>query len=297
MAAEPKLIKELRDRTNTGFLDCKKALEETNNDIEKAIVWLQEKGVAKAAKKAGRVAAEGIVRAAKNDKYAVLFELNSETDFVAKNELFQSLVSEIENVLLSNDFETLEDVMKLKIGSETVEQKVTDATAKIGEKITLRRVVKITPAAGEVVAAYTHANNRIASAVLVKGSNAESARNVAMHVAALNPNYDTENDLPAELKAQIEEEALADVKSNPKWDKLPEKVQKSMLEGKLRKAYDEKGILLFQAFVMEDSKTVAQYLNDNQLSLVESFRIEVGEGIEVKVVDFAAEVAEQMKAA
>ncbi|MGX9395864.1 translation elongation factor Ts [Mycoplasma sp. 1573] len=297
MAAEPKLIKELRDRTNAGFLDCKKALEETNNDIEKAIVWLQEKGVAKAAKKAGRVAAEGIVRAAKNDKYAVLFELNSETDFVAKNELFQSLVSEIENVLLSNDFETLEDVMKLKIGSETVEQKVTDATAKIGEKITLRRVVKITPAAGEVVAAYTHANNRIASAVLVKGSNAESARNVAMHVAALNPNYDTENDLPAELKAQIEEEALADVKSNPKWDKLPEKVQKSMLEGKLRKAYDEKGILLFQAFVMEDSKTVAQYLNDNQLSLVESFRIEVGEGIEVKVVDFAAEVAEQMKAA
>ncbi|MBN0919296.1 translation elongation factor Ts [[Mycoplasma] gypis] len=295
MAADTKLIKELRERTNSGFLDCKKALEETNNDIEKAIEWLQDKGVAKAAKKSGRIAAEGIVKAVKNDKYAVLFELNSETDFVAKNELFQTLVKDIENALLTNEFSTLEDVLELKIGSETIAQRVTDATAKIGEKITLRRVVKVTPAEGEVVATYTHANNRIASAVLVKGSNADVARNVAMHVAALNPAYDSPEQLPAETKAQIEADALESVKSNPKWDKLPEKVRQDMLSGKMRKAYDEHNILLFQAFVMEDSKTVAKYLEEHQLSLVESFRIEVGEGIEVKTVDFAAEVAEQMK--
>ncbi|QJG67052.1 translation elongation factor Ts [Mycoplasma phocoenae] len=295
MAADAKLIKELRDITNSGFLDCKKALEETNNDINAAIALLQEKGVAKAAKKASRVAAEGIVRAISNEKYSVLFELNAETDFVAKNELFQELVETIQKALLSNEFKTLEDALNIEVNGSSLESLVTNATAKIGEKITLRRVEKVSFTEGEVAAIYTHANKRIASIIHAKGTNGDAARNVAMHVAALNPTFDTENDLPVELKEKIHTEAVAECKENPKFDSLPEKVQNSMLDGKLRKAFNENNVLSFQAFVMEDSKTVAQYLSDNGLELIKSYRFEVGEGIEKKVVDFAAEVAEQMK--
>ncbi|MBU4690880.1 translation elongation factor Ts [Mycoplasma zalophi] len=294
MAADLKLIKELRERTNSGFLDVKKALEETNNDIEAAIKWLQEHGVAKAAKKASRIAAEGIVKASHNDKYAVVFELNSETDFVAKNDLFKELVVTIEKLLLENEFTTLEDVLKLKVDGVELQEMITNATAKIGEKITLRRVEKVTPNEGEVIATYTHANERIATIILAKGSNQESLRNVAMHVAALNPSYDFETQLPEELATKIKETALAEVKENPKFDKLPEKVQNDMLQGKLRKAYNENNVLVFQPFVMEDSKTVAQYMHDNNLELISSLRFEVGEGIEVKHVNFADEVAEQM---
>ncbi|TPI02397.1 translation elongation factor Ts [Mycoplasma struthionis] len=284
-------VKELRERTNSGFLDCKNALEETNNDIEKAIEWLQEKGIVKAAKKAGRIAADGIVRSAIKDNVAVLFELNSETDFVAKNQMFVELSNKIADVLLATKFEKVEDLADVKIDGMSIEENCNMLTAKIGEKISLRRAERLEANEGEVIAGYTHANNRVAVILSAKGTNAEHLRNVAMHIAALNPAHLFETCLnPEELK-----EIHDRVANDPKLQNKPEKIQESMKAGMLRKEFNEKGILMYQPFVMEESKTVAQYLKDSGLELLDAVRYEVGEGIEKKTVDFAAEVAEQMK--
>ncbi|TPE57552.1 elongation factor Ts [[Mycoplasma] falconis] len=290
MAVDLSKLKELRERTNSGFLDCKNALEATGNDIEKAIEWLQEKGIVKAAKKAGRIAADGIVRAAVEGNVAVLFELNSETDFVAKNQMFLDFANLLTSELLKTPFNTLEDLSSHKIDGSTIEELTTQLTAKIGEKITLRRAIRYEANEGEVVAGYTHANNRIAVIVKAKGDKAEELRHLAMHIAALNPAHLFETCLPeAELK-EIHER----VEANPAIQNKPEKIQVSIKAGLLKKEFNEKGVLMYQPFVMEESKLVKQYLADNGLELLNATRYEVGEGIEKKVVDFAAEVAEQM---
>ncbi|MCV3733554.1 translation elongation factor Ts [Mycoplasma enhydrae] len=291
MSVDLKKIKELREITNSGFLDVKNALEATNNDIEKAIEWLQEKGIIKAAKKAGRIAADGIVRTiVKDNKTAVIFELNSETDFVAKNEMFVDLTKKIASALLENNFSSVEDILGLKINGVTIEEHTNQLTAKIGEKISLRRAQKYVAKDGEVVAGYTHANNRVATIIIAKGSNADALRNVSMHVAALNPAYITEKCLSKEVLDEIN----AQLESSPALKNKPEKIQQSIKSGLLRKEFNERGVLLYQPFVMEDTKTVAQYLNESNLEILEVQRYEVGEGIEKKNVDFASEVAEQM---
>ncbi|MCV3753470.1 translation elongation factor Ts [Mycoplasma enhydrae] len=291
MSVDLKKIKELREITNSGFLDVKNALEATNNDIEKAIEWLQEKGIIKAAKKAGRIAADGIVRTiVKDNKTAVIFELNSETDFVAKNEMFVDLTKKIASALLENNFSSVEDILGLKIDGVTIEEHTNQLTAKIGEKISLRRAQKYVAKDGEVVAGYTHANNRVATIIIAKGSNADALRNVSMHVAALNPAYITEKCLSKEVLDEIN----AQLESSPALKNKPEKIQQSIKSGLLRKEFNERGVLLYQPFVMEDTKTVAQYLNESNLEILEVQRYEVGEGIEKKNVDFASEVAEQM---
>ncbi|AZZ65432.1 elongation factor Ts [Metamycoplasma phocicerebrale] len=292
MSVDLKKIKELRERTNSGFLDVKNALEATNNDVEKAIEWLQEKGILKAAKKAGRIAADGIVKATIQDNIAVIFELNSETDFVAKNDLFISLANKISKTLIENDFNSIEDVLALKIDGISIEEQTNFLTAKIGEKISLRRAQKFIAKNDEVVAGYTHANNRVATILIAKGSNAEALKNVSMHVAALNPSYISESNLSVEELKEIHDKLDA----SPALKNKPEKIQQTIKAGLLKKEFNEKGILLYQPFVMEDSKTVAQYLEESKLSLINSIRYEVGEGIEKKSVDFAAEVAEQMNA-
>ncbi|MBN4089286.1 translation elongation factor Ts [Mycoplasma enhydrae] len=293
MSVDLKKIKELREITNSGFLDVKNALEATNNDIEKAIEWLQEKGIIKAAKKAGRIAADGIVRAiVKDNKTAIIFELNSETDFVAKNEMFVDLTKKIASALLENNFSSVEDILGLKIDGLTIEEHTNQLTAKIGEKISLRRAQKYVAKDGEVVAGYTHANNRVATIIIAKGSNADALRNVSMHVAALNPAYITEKCLSKEVLDEIN----AQLESSPALKNKPEKIQQSIKSGLLRKEFNERGVLLYQPFVMEDTKTVAQYLNESNLEILEVQRYEVGEGIEKKSVDFASEVAEQMNA-
>ncbi|MGX9339415.1 translation elongation factor Ts [Mycoplasma sp. 332] len=290
MSIDLNKIKELRERTNLGFLDVKKALEANDNDVEKSIDWLQERGILKAAKKAGRIAAEGIVRAVVKDNVAVIFELNSETDFVSKNELFIELANKIGESLLVNDFTSDEELQAIKIDGVSIEDQTSLLTAKIGEKITLRRALKYVAKEGEIVAGYTHANNRVATIIMGKGMNAEALRNVSMHIAALNPSYLTEQCLcPVELKGIHD---MLD--ASPALANKPEKIQQSIKEGLLRKQLNEKGVLLYQPFVMEDTKTVGQYLNDSHLTLVSAKRYEVGEGIEKKTVDFAAEVAEQM---
>ncbi|ACF07019.1 Elongation factor Ts [Metamycoplasma arthritidis] len=291
MSPDLKKLKELRERTNSGLLDCKNALEATDNDIEKAIKWLQENGIIKAAKKSARIAAEGITKAYIKDNVAVLFELNAETDFVARNQLFIDLANKIQDALAANDFSDIEAANKVKIDGMTIEESCQDLTAKIGEKITLRRAEKFVAKPGEVVAGYTHANSRVADIAIAKGANQEALRHVTMHIAALNPSHLFESCLP---KAQ-HDEIVNRINSDPKLANKPEKIQESMKAGMLKKEFNELGVLMFQPFVMEDSKTVAKYLEENQLTLLDATRYEVGEGIEKKVVDFAAEVAEQMK--
>ncbi|WP_373435634.1 translation elongation factor Ts [Metamycoplasma equirhinis] len=291
MSVDLTKLKELRERTNSGFLDCKNALEETNNNIEEAIQWLQEKGIVKAAKKSGRIAAEGIVRAHIEGNSAILFELNSETDFVAKNQLFIDLSNKIAQKLIETKFETEEDLKSIIIDGMTIEENCNSLTAKIGEKITFRRAIKYEAQADEVVAGYTHANNRVAVIAIAKGQDQESLRHLTMHIAALNPAYIFEKDIcEVELKG-IHEKIDADPKLNGK----PEKIQQSMKAGMLRKEFVDKGVLMYQPFVMDDSRIVSKFLEDSKLKLLCAKRFEVGEGIEKKTVDFAAEVAEQMK--
>ena len=284
------ILKDLRERTNSALIDCKRALEATNYEIEKAIAWLQENGIIKAAKKSGRIAADGIARAYIKNNIAVLFELNSETDFVAKNKLFLDFADQLQELLANSKFKTFDDVLKLKLGKLTVEDFCKDLTAKIGEKISLRRVEKLEAKKGEVVAGYTHANNKIAVIALAKGENEEVLRHITMHIAALNPSYILLEDVDKKTLKDIEKS----INESPKLAGKPEKIVESIKAGMLKKEYNDLGVLLYQPFVMEDSKIVATILSEAKLELVKAQRFEVGEGIEKKSVDFAAEVAEQM---
>ena len=284
------ILKDLRERTNSALIDCKRALEATNYEIEKAIAWLQENGIIKAAKKSGRIAADGIARAYIKNNIAVLFELNSETDFVAKNKLFLDFADQLQELLANSKFKTFDDVLKLKLGKLTVEDFCKDLTAKIGEKISLRRVEKLEAKKGEVVAGYTHANNKIAVIALAKGENEEVLRHITMHIAALNPSYILLEDVDKKTLKDIEKS----INESPKLAGKPEKIVESIKAGMLKKEYNDLGVLLYQPFVMEDSKIVATILSEAKLELVKAQRFEVGEGIEKKIVDFAAEVAEQM---
>ena len=284
------ILKDLRERTNSALIDCKRALEATNYEIEKAIAWLQENGIIKAAKKSGRIAADGIARAYIKNNIAVLFELNSETDFVAKNKLFLDFADQLQELLANSKFKTFDDVLKLKLGKLTVEDFCKDLTAKIGEKISLRRVKKLEAKKGEVVAGYTHANNKIAVIALAKGENEEVLRHITMHIAALNPSYILLEDVDKKTLKDIEKS----INESPKLAGKPEKIVENIKAGMLKKEYNDLGVLLYQPFVMEDSKIVATILSEAKLELVKAQRFEVGEGIEKKCVDFAAEVAEQM---
>lgn len=284
------ILKDLRERTNSALIDCKRALEATNYEIEKAIAWLQENGIIKAAKKSGRIAADGIARAYIKNNIAVLFELNSETDFVAKNKLFLDFADQLQELLANSKFKTFDDVLKLKLGKLTVEDFCKDLTAKIGEKISLRRVEKLEAKKGEVVAGYTHANNKIAVIALAKGENEEVLRHITMHIAALNPSYILLEDVDKKTLKDIEKS----INESPKLAGKPEKIVENIKAGMLKKEYNDLGVLLYQPFVMEDSKIVATILSEAKLELVKAQRFEVGEGIEKKSVDFAAEVAEQM---
>lgn len=284
------ILKDLRERTNSALIDCKRALEATNYEIEKAIAWLQENGIIKAAKKSGRIAADGIARAYIKNNIAVLFELNSETDFVAKNKLFLDFADQLQELLANSKFKTFDDVLKLKLGKLTVEDFCKDLTAKIGEKISLRRVEKLEAKKGEVVAGYTHANNKIAVIALAKGENEEVLRHITMHIAALNPSYILLEDVDKKTLKDIEKS----INESPKLVGKPEKIVENIKAGMLKKEYNDLGVLLYQPFVMEDSKIVATILSEAKLELVKAQRFEVGEGIEKKCVDFAAEVAEQM---
>lgn len=285
------LIKKLREMTGAGFVDCKKALDATNNDINAAIEWLQKNGAAKAVKKAGNIAADGVVGIERNDKHVVIYEINSQTDFVAMNEDFKKLAQQIGQILLNNSFSSHEEALQLKDGSgKTIEELTVDATAKIGEKIALRRERKVEMKDNINVGSYVHFDNKKAALFVAEGGNEDKLKGIAMHIVAMNPEYLNEAAVPAEKINELK----AEYAKSPALNGKPEKVQESIMAGMLRKELSNY-TLTEQDYVVESGKTVGKYLNEIGAKELEMIRFEVGEGIEKQEVDFAAEVAAQMK--
>ena len=282
-------VKNLREKTGAGMLDCKKALDETKGNIEEAINWLREKGISKAAKKAERIAAEGLSEAVSNDTNAVIVEVNCETDFVARNEEFKTLINTIANTLLNNDVNTMEEANKLVVDNETIEEKVVAFTAKIGEKISFRRFEKITKTDNQEFGIYSHMGGKITSVVVIDGNNKEVAKDVAMHVAAMNPSYLTSNDIPEDVLNK-EREIIKEQSMN---EGKPAEIAEKMVEGRIRKFFKEV-CLVEQEFIKDSSLSVGNYAKNNNCSIVKMVRYEVGEGIEKRNDDFAAEVMNQI---
>jgi elongation factor Ts len=278
------LVKELRERTGAGMMECKKALTENNGDIEAAADWLRKTGLAKADKKASRVAAEGRIVAAQAEGAAVLVEVNSETDFVAKDTNFLAFVEQVgQAALAASDVEALK-ATKLASG-ETVEEARAAVIAKVGENVQVRRLARIDSA--NTIAAYVH-GGRIGVIVELKGGNAELARGLAMHVAAMNPPYISPAHVPAEFVAKEKEIALAQVKDTGK----PQEILEKMISGKVAKTVNEL-CLTGQAYVLDTNQTVEQALKAAGAEVVNFVRLAVGEGIEKQTDDFAAEVMKQ----
>ena len=284
------MVKDLREKTGAGMMDCKKALVECNGDMDKAIDYLREKGISKAAKKAERIAAEGLSNIYIKGNDAVVVELNSETDFVAKNSEFKELLDKIGNTILDNKVETMEDALNAKCGNETINELIVNATAKIGEKISLRRFEKVTKTDSQVFGSYLHMGGKISSLTVVEGDKEDVARDVAMQAAAMRPLYINVESVPAEdlehEKAVIKEQVINEGKKPEFADKI--------VEGRLRKFYEET-VLEEQVFIKDSGLTVKAYLENNGSKLVKLVKYEVGEGMEKRNDDFAAEVMSQIK--
>lgn len=291
MAITAQMVKELREKTGAGMMDCKKALTETNGDMEKAIDFLREKGIAKAAKKADRIAAEGTAYIEVSGNEAVILEVNSETDFVAKNEGFQQLVKELASHLLANKPATVEEAHEQKMESGiTVQEHINAAIAKIGEKITLRRFEVVTKSDNDAFGAYLHMGGRIGVLTVLEGTTDENvAKDVAMHVAAVNPKYVSRDQVSKE-EVEHEREVLTQQALN---EGKPENIVAKMVEGRLRK-YFEDICLLDQSFVKNPDEKVGQFVKSKGATVKLFVRFEVGEGIEKRQDNFAEEVMNQV---
>lgn len=287
-----KLVKELRGKTGAGMMDCKKALTETDGDIDKAIDYLREKGIAKAAKKADRIAAEGLVHVETKGNDAVIVEINSETDFVARNEGFQELVKEIANQVLDTKAETVEALMETTLpNGKSVDERIKEAISTIGEKLSVRRFAIRTKTDNDAFGAYLHMGGRIGVLTVVEGStDEEAARDVAMHIAAINPKY-VSSEQVSEEEINHEREVLKQQALN---EGKPENIVEKMVEGRLRK-YLQEICAVDQDFVKNPDVTVEAFLKTKGGKLVDFVRCEVGEGMEKREENFADEVKGQMK--
>ncbi|HDI7425078.1 TPA: elongation factor Ts [Staphylococcus aureus] len=287
-----KLVKELREKTGAGMMDCKKALTETDGDIDKAIDYLREKGIAKAAKKADRIAAEGLVHVETKGNDAVIVEINSETDFVARNEGFQELVKEIANQVLDTKAETVEALMETTLpNGKSVDERIKEAISTIGEKLSVRRFAIRTKTDNDAFGAYLHMGGRIGVLTVVEGStDKEAARDVAMHIAAINPKY-VSSEQVSEEEINHEREVLKQQALN---EGKPENIVEKMVEGRLRK-YLQEICAVDQDFVKNPDVTVEAFLKTKGGKLVDFVRYEVGEGMEKREENFADEVKGQMK--
>ena len=288
MAITTALIKELRERTGAGMLDCKKALEENGGDIEKAIDWLREKGIAKAAKKSGRVAAEGLVFAAvsADRKKGAILEFNSETDFVAKNDEFKTFGEKLVQLSLQHDLTSEDELKVFELEGKKVEDNLTELIAKIGENMNIRRL-KLVSTDG-FIETYIHLGGKIGVLLNVSGEatpeNVEKAKGVAMHVAAMDPKYLNSEQVTADDLEREKEIARHQLQQEGK----PENIIEKILEGKMRKFYEE-NCLVNQKYVRDDSVTIEKFIAPS--SIISFDRFKVGEGIEKEEADFAAEVA------
>lgn len=283
------LIRELRDISGAGMMDCKKALEENDNDIKKATEWLREKGIAKAAKKAGRIAAEGLSTVITEGNKAVILEINCETDFVAKNEKFQNFVNEVARTILNSNAKTNEEALALPCKEGTLNDAVTNMTATIGEKISFRRFTLLEKKDNENFGAYIHMGGKISVLTLLEGASEEVAKDVSMHAAAMRPEYVKKDQVPEEQveheKKILTEEAIAEGK--------PANIAEKIVMGRINKFFKEI-CLEEQEFVKDNSVSVSKYVSNNGGKIIDVIRYEVGEGLEKRQENFAEEVAAQM---
>ncbi|MBE6147142.1 MAG: elongation factor Ts [Firmicutes bacterium] len=283
-------VKELREKTGAGMMDCKKALTATEGDMEKAFDWLRENGIAKAEKKSSRIAAEGTTSMVVNGNQAVILEVNSETDFVAKNPEFQSFVQELTTIIVENDVNTMDDAMNLSVNGVTVADMIANVTAKIGEKISFRRFEKVTKTDSQVFGSYSHMGGKIGVIVLLEGANEEVSKDVAMHVAAMRPSYLNSSEVPEDVlnreKEVMREQLLNEGKPADKVD--------GILVGKVNKYYQDV-CLEDQIFIKAENKeSVGKFVANNNGKILGMIRYEVGEGIEKRQENFAEEVMSQI---
>ncbi|MGM0873695.1 MAG: translation elongation factor Ts [Bacillota bacterium] len=292
MAVTAQMVKELREKTGAGMMDCKKALTETNGEMDQAIDYLREKGIAKAAKKADRIAAEGSSLVKVNGNDAVILEVNSETDFVAKNEGFKELINGLADYLLAQKPANVEEALTQTMDNgSTVGDFINSAIAKIGEKITLRRFTIVSKSDSDAFGAYLHMGGRIGVLTLLEGTTEEdAAKDVAMHIAAVNPKYISRDQVSAE-EADHERKILTEQALN---EGKPENIVAKMVEGRLSK-YFEEICLLDQNFVKNPDQKVKQFVESKGGTVKTFIRYEVGEGIEKRQDNFAEEVMSQVK--
>ena len=283
------MVKELREASGAGMLDCKKALEATNGNMEEAITWLREKGISKAAKKASRIAAEGLGLTKINGNKAIIVEVNSETDFVAKNEEFKNLVSEIADTILNSEAKTVEEALNLESNGKTLSDLIAEKVGTIGEKLTLRRFEVVTKEDNQIFGTYSHMGGKIVTLTVMDGSDEELAKDIAMQAAAMKPLYLNRDEVPSDeierektiLTEQAENEGLNE-------NKLP-----MIVNGRLNK-YFEEVCLVDQGFIKENKMKVSKYVESKKSTIIKFVRYEVGEGIEKREENFADEVMKQI---
>lgn len=283
-------VNELRSQTGAGMMDCKKALTECNGDMQAAIDWLREKGIAKAAKKADRIAAEGLANIFTEGNKAVILEVNCETDFVTKNSEFVQMIENIGKAILNSNAQNLDEIMELDVEGQTVNEYIIAKTAKIGEKLSLRRAMLVEKNDDENFGAYLHMGGKIAVLTVVEGATSEVAREVAMQAAAMNPSYLSREDVPEDVIAK-EREVLKEQAINE--GKNPDIAEK-IVNGRIEKFYKE-NCLIHQAFVKDGDIDVETYVKNNGGVVKTMIRYEVGEGMEKRNENFAEEVAKQIE--
>lgn len=284
------MVKELREKTGAGMMDCKKALTACEGNMEKAMDWLREKGISKAAKKANRIAAEGLSKVVTDGNTAVLVEMNSETDFVAKNDLFLSALDTISHAILSNKPDDLEAALALDVDGRTVNDIIVDATATIGEKITLRRFEVVEKEDADGFGVYTHMGGKITAVAVVSPADEEVAKYMAMQVASMNPTYISQDTMPAEIVEHEKAIQLEIMKNNPADAKKPDAIKEKMLTGRVSKALQDM-CLLDQEYFLDSSMKVGKYLKDKGVTVKRFVRYGVGEGLAKREENFADEVA------
>ena len=289
MEVTASMVKDLREQTGAGMMDCKKALAETNGNMEEAVNYLREKGIAKSAKKESRIAAEGLANIYVDNNKAVILEVNSETDFVSKNEEFRNMIDTIGNALLNSEAKSVEDAKEVMTSEGTIGELIVEKTAKIGEKLSLRRFEIVEKSDDEHFGAYIHMGGRIAALTVVKGASSEIAKDVSMQAAAMKPLYLNESDVPADVvdneRNVLKEQAMNEGK--------PAEIAEKMVEGRIKKFYKEI-CLAEQPFIKDGDVTVAKYVANNGGEILKMIRYEVGEGMEKRNDNFAEEVMNQV---
>lgn len=285
-----KQVSELRNLTGAGMMDCKKALTECNGDIDKAVDYLREKGIAKSAKKASRIAAEGLANIYIDGNKAVILEVNSETDFVSKNEEFIGMIDTIGKTILNSNAKTLEEALALSTDEGTINDLIVAKTAKIGEKLSLRRFENIEKSDNEVFGSYLHMGGKIAVLTIVEGANEDVARDVAMQAAAMKPQYLNSDEIPSDV-LEREKEVF---KTQAMEEGKPADIAEKMVTGRIKKFYKEV-CLLNQAFIKDGDVDVETYVKNNGGVVKTMIRYEVGEGMQKREENFAEEVMNQIK--